>query len=302
MIHDHAGDRSTLDLIIDGSDGAENSPLELSRKLAFRGNSGLYGVQARTRVVCNFLAPNPQDGDLLDMVTVSGYVGFRRLRPSVRWPIFMVRAWSERKDALADDGWEPLEPSDDAQAGFPVLRSFTNGSLPQIRAVTTPEGRDFVLDAGPVGNEGAFDCYWGDLMRGAATRYAENEGDIGEFGAAITAPVERLVADIIVDRRLEFALKPNLLVFGRIFAHGHVTGTPDDPSLLPIREVLADLPGSPPRVNTPLVPRYPQLVQKVYDRMGWNAEDFRAVRLTMQYPPLGSNVILRFPLPLRPST
>src|SRR5438477_6125575 len=85
MIEAHAGDRPTLDLIIDGTHPAKSS-LELSRKLAFRGNSGLYGVQARTRVLCNFLAPNPDDPERLDMVTVSGYVGFRRLRPNVRWP------------------------------------------------------------------------------------------------------------------------------------------------------------------------------------------------------------------------
>src|SRR5262245_44970872 len=52
MISAHAGDRPTLDLIIDGARSAK-SPLELSRKLAFRGNSGLYGVQARTQLQCN---------------------------------------------------------------------------------------------------------------------------------------------------------------------------------------------------------------------------------------------------------
>src|SRR5690242_2835206 len=45
MIESHAGDRHTLDLIIDGTPGEEGGTLELSRKLAFRGNSGLYGVQ-----------------------------------------------------------------------------------------------------------------------------------------------------------------------------------------------------------------------------------------------------------------
>ena len=182
------------------------------------------------------------------------------------------------------------------------MRSFTRGNVPQVVPVNTPEGRDFVLTEGPVGNEGAFDCFWGEMMRSAATRFASLPTDIGEFGAAITTPVERLVSDIIVHKDLEFALKPELLVFGHIFAHGRPTGDRDDPCLLPIRQATIELPGSPPLVNTTLVPRYPQIVQKVYERMGWNPEDFRGTRLIMEYPPLGSNVLLRFPLPARPTT
>jgi hypothetical protein len=300
MIEAHAGDRATLDLIIDGSGDEANGRLELSRKLAFRGNSGLYGVQARTRVVCNFLAPHPSDPERLDMATISGYVGFRRLRPGVRWPIFMVRAWSQGQDPLVGNGWEPIEPSESAPQGFPVIESFTRGSTPAIDVIATSEGRDYVLREGPVGNEGAFDCFWGDAMRGAASRYADQQGDVGEFGAAITAPVEQLVSDIIVHRDLDFARKPELFVFSQIFPHGRPTGGKDDPTLLPIRQTPVDLPGSPPLVNTALVPHYAQLVQKVYARMGWNADEFRGTRLVMEYPPLGSNVILRFALPAKP--
>jgi len=226
------------------------------------------------------------------MVTIGGYVWFRRLRPRVRWPIFMLRAWSKGSDALVGSGCDPIEPSDESATGFPLLQSFTRGSPPEIYPVSTPEGRDFVLREGPVGNEGAIDCFWGESMRGAATRYADHPGDIGEFGAAITTPVERLVSDIIVHRDLEFALKPELLVFGHIFAHGRPTGDRDDPSLLPIHQSTVELPGSPPLMSTPLVPRYSLLVQKAYDRMGWRGEDFRATRLVMEYPPLGASVIL----------
>jgi hypothetical protein len=299
MIKAHAGDRPTLDLIIDGTRPAK-SPLELSRKLAFRGNSGLYGIQARTQLQCNFIAPNSDDPTRLDMATARGYVGMRRLRPNVRWPIFMVRAWSGRDEQIVSNGWEPLEPSPSAVNGFPLMPSFSGGNTPSIHAVDTPEGRDFVLGEGPVGNEGAFDCFCGDMMRAAVGLYAEQDGDIGEFGAAITTPVERLVSDIIVHESLAFALKPEALVFGRIFAHGQRTGASDDPSLLPITQSTTELPSSPPLVNTPLVPRYAQLVKQVFQRMKWTPEQFRGVRLVMEYPPLGSDVILRFTLPAGP--
>src|SRR5262245_46234359 len=235
------------------------------------------------------------------MASVRGYVGLRRLRPNVRWPIFMVRAWSGRGEQIVSNGWEPLEPSPSGEDGFPVMPSFSAGNMPPIHSDDTSEGRDFGLGEGPDGNEGAFDCFYGHMMRAAVGIYAEQEGDIGEFGAAITSPVERLVSDIIVDESLAFALKPEVLVFGHIFAHGMKTGTKDDPSVLPITQATMELPSSPPLVNTPLVPRYAQLVKRVFERMNWKSERFRGVRLLMDYPPLGSQVILRFPLPNRPS-
>jgi len=298
MIRDHAGDRPTLDLIIDGAGSASNSRLELSRKLAFRGNSGLYGVQARTKVNTYFLAPTPGKPERLDVVNISGYVDFRRLRPGVRWPIFMMRAWGTSKDSSI----EPIEPSEEAAEGFPVMHSFARGNLPKLERVVTGEGRNFDLQAGPVGNEGAFDCFWGDILRGAVDRYSKaGENETGEFGANITAPAETLVMDIIVDQELEFALNPELFVFGHIFTRGLPTGGKDDPSLLPIQQPLRQLTGSPPLVNTPLVPNYARLVSRVYERMNWDPKQFRGVRLTLEYPPLGSNVILRFKLPQLPS-
>ncbi|MGH7176558.1 MAG: hypothetical protein ACREJC_04175, partial [Tepidisphaeraceae bacterium] len=148
MIEDHAGDRPTLDLMMDSTGTAANSRLELSRKLAFRGNSGLYGVQARTRIVCNFLAPNADDPTKLDMASVNGYVGFRRLRPNVRWPMFVIRAWSDGNDALVGPGWEPIEPSDESAKGFPVMRSFHRGNAPEIYSVRKEGGWDFILGEG----------------------------------------------------------------------------------------------------------------------------------------------------------
>ena len=63
MVRIHADDRATMELMIDGlsSGGALSEPLEASRKLAFRGNSGIWGMQAKVRLRTAFLAPNSED-------------------------------------------------------------------------------------------------------------------------------------------------------------------------------------------------------------------------------------------------
>ena len=48
MVRTHVGDRPTLELLMDGMSRGGRT-LEVSRKLAFRGNSGIWGVQARVR-------------------------------------------------------------------------------------------------------------------------------------------------------------------------------------------------------------------------------------------------------------
>jgi hypothetical protein len=302
MVQAHTGDRPTLDLIVDSATSTKRrgDKLELARKLAFRGNSGLYGVQARTRLKLAMVAPSPHHPDELDMVDLCGYVDFRRIRPNVRWPLFAVRSWADAAPRLDQpDQWQPIEPPADPADHSRIIHSATRGTAPNVQPIKTAEGLDFMLGHGPVGNEGAFDCFMGEYLRRAVPRYRQRDSDVGEFGAAITAPSEHLVFDLIVHNDLAELLNASVLVFGRIFPTGQHTGGPDDPCLIPIQQTLSPLPGSPTLVATSLVPGYPRLYSTVLNRLGWSPADFTGTRLVMKYPPLGSNVILRFPLPAR---
>jgi len=116
---------------------------------------------------------------------------------------------------------------------------------------------------------------------------------------SITTPSEHLICDLFVHRDLEFALHPDVLIFGRIFQQGQETGGLEDSSRLPIHASVTELSGRPPAVATPLVPRYSELVRWVHQRVGWEQTEFRGVRLELKYPPLGSQVVLRFGLPDR---
>jgi hypothetical protein len=297
VIEIHVGDRATLDLVLDGFESSDSSGLELSRKLGFRGNSGICGVQARTRLMCCFLAPAADDPARLDMAMVSGYVGFRRLRSPIEWPIFKVRQWSDVDEPLATQRWAPIESPESDQSGSQLLTQFSRGAQPEINVVSTNEGLDYMLQPGPIGNAGAFDCFRGEVLRSAVGRYKTSADETGEFGVNITSPAEHLVFDLLVHKDLAFALSAKPLVFGRISPQGERTGGPDDPSLLPIRPTISELVGTPPAVATPLVPRYSDLVRVVCKDLGWDSADLRGIRLQLRFPPLNSAIVLRFGLP-----
>mgnify|MGYP005724510193 CR=1 FL=1 len=296
VISVHVGDRATLDLVIDAMPNSDAQGLELSRKRAFLGNSGIYGVQARANLMCCFLAPNEEDPSHLDMVMLRGLLGVRRLRPTVRIPIFRTRQWSSAGQAIASQQWQPIEE----HANDAFLSRFNKGEIPEIEAVEAPGGTDYLIQPGPIGNTGAFDCFYGDMIRAGASRYSDSTDETGEFGVTVTAPAECVLFDIVAHKDLDFVLDADSYVYAHLYTGGQIDGQWDEASLLPIRQRATAIPGSPPAVATTLVPHYSDMHGYIYERLGWDPSAFRAIRLEMKYPPLGSTIIQRFGLPARP--
>ncbi|XAL98695.1 hypothetical protein OT109_14035 [Phycisphaeraceae bacterium D3-23] len=297
-IETHIGDRADLELMLDSMGNGKSTGLDLSRKMSYRGNSGVFGVQAKTRTSSVFLAPNPSAPDLLDVAIVSGYTGLRRLRANTRWPIFRMQSWGA--DAASPTGWQPLEGDGDVEH-VGLLPAFTTGASPKITRNDTTGGIDYILEPGPVGNVGAMDCFRGQKHLADLPRYATESDDAGEFGVPIITPCQNLVFDLIVHRDLDYLQEVEGVVMGKIFSQGDDQSFSDSQAVLPIQAEPMKLAGSPPAIATPLVPRYPELFGYVGECMGWDFSEFAAVRLQVLYPPLGSTVLLRFPLSAPPA-
>lgn len=298
VVQVHVGDRSTLELVLDGQGPDRGERLELSRKIAFRGNSGVWGVQARAKLTLAMMAPNSGDASKLDIAIVRGYIGFRRLRSELSWPISIRQDWSGEGEPYSGN-WEPIEPGHVVD-GLPLLKDFSSPSLPRIEMRPTAQGVYYVLSPGPVGNKGAFDCFFGDIERGQSSRYRSGEELHGEFVSAISVPVEQQLLDVVMHRDLATDLGPEALVYGDPFGARSLVSGAANQCRLPISEKAHPLPGSPPIMGTPLLASYPEIARRVYARMGWRPEEFVGVRLRVKYPPMGTNVSLRFELPERP--
>jgi hypothetical protein len=301
IVASHIGDRATLELVVDGLGRDRADHLELSRKLAFRGNSGLWGVQAKTRLMSVFMAPNADDPDRIDIAIVRGFIAFRRLRSDVQWPIFQVRGWGEEGEPVAAERWQPLESAGEEPHGLPLLRRFSTIDPSTLQEVRAANGMDYLLAPGPIGNAGAIDCYVGDYERSAVSKYRTQRDTTGEFGATISAPTERLIFDLFAHESLDFALTPQVRAVSGIF-HSRAEDAESEGSLpIPVPNAVSPLPGQPPVVATPAVPKYPQIVEFVHERLHSSPNEFRGCRLDLLYPPLGSTVLLRFKLPQPPS-
>lgn len=295
VIEVHTGDRATLELVLDSMVGGPSERLEQSRKLAFRGNSGLWGVQARARLTTFVLAPSKDDPAKLDAARIGGMIDLRRLRTGVHWPLFRRRTYHDNGTPL------PVDPTREiaidpayAQAEGPMLiGDFCTPGLPSIRLTKERLGYAYELDDGPIGNTGLCTCFFGAVLRSGIPRYRSAEDRFGELFAEITLPIETLQFDLIVHRDLDFALSPQVLVRGQVAGATAEGRAPE----IPIGERPYELTGRPPAMHSPVLPRYDELLTRTFACGNWDRRDFRAFRLLVQYPPMHSTVIQRFELP-----
>lgn len=104
----------------------------------------------------------------------------------------------------------------------------------------------------------------------------------------ISVPAERLIFDLLVHESLDFALTPEVRAAGGVFMERSDDAAPGVLLPIPVPQSVVQLPGQPPVVATMSVPRYPEIVSFVYDKMRWSAPAFRGCRMELTYPPLGS--------------
>lgn len=289
-IEQRVGDRPTLEIVVDALPSQERDRLALSRKLAFRGNSGIWGVQARVRVNTIILKPSDVQPAMIDSILVGGWVDFRRMRRDAQWTLFRRRSF--RNAAATTTGERPLDPEEPA-AGPMLMRRFCTPGMPEIAAVDAGEsGVAYELGPGPVGNSGMFTCFFGSIHERLGSRYAEREGEQAEFYAMVSAPAETLLFDLI----LHESLVPGdvgVSVYGVL---ANAPGYLREKDALPIEPQRHDVGGRPPMLTTPLVPEYADAIDHAFRQARWDPARFGGLRYTLEYPPFPSTMAVRFPL------
>jgi hypothetical protein len=304
MVKQHAGDRPTLQLLLDGA--TSRASLELSRKTAFRGQSGVWGVQARVRIMTQFLMPSAEDPLALDTVILASLIDVRRLRPVAGWPIFRFQRYlgsmqaGDQEAPAYERALEPLEEPASPNGPALIMRSWCSPPDVQVQSVSTPLGIVHELADGPLGLTGTSTFVFGHLERRAVSRYATDaKPGKGEMGAVVTMPIETLLFDVIAHRDLPEVAAAKVQVFGNPFGNAPLDAQARKSMLLPISERVREITGVPTRFDTEHASQYPELVSSVFRRIGASPDDFRVFRVEMQYPPMPSTVMVSYDLPVR---
>ena len=292
----HSGDRATLDLLLDSRTGTRD--LELSRRLAFRGNSGVWGVQAKARVLVNILAPNARNPRRLDTIMMGGVIGLRRLRAIEPWPVFRLSRYEDDGPATALDRRAiPLDAG--AARGSLLMPTWCSPTPSPLQIHRRPDCDIYALANGPVGRTAESTCFFGYLERAGVPRFAKSRGEHGEVSLIISLPTEALVVDFIVHRSLKEAHEPDALVLGRPLGGLSVDDDRGHQSPLPVELSIADIDSHPSKMTLSDHPQYGEMIAAAFARVGWDPSEFVARRLELSYPPMPATVVVRYALPVR---
>jgi hypothetical protein len=300
LIERHSGDKATLELMLDGmfdQDG-DSEQLETSRKLAFRGNSGVWGMQVRARLTTFVLAPDGPGSDVFDNLLLTGFLGLRRLRPETPWTLLRLRSYlddgttidkaslpSQALDSRAQEVW-----------GAPLLAGFSSPHLPPLE--TRNEEGELVIELPgvPVGKQGSVDAFFGRVDRSFASLRATGTDRQGEFLTDYTLPVQEAQFDLIFHRDLPRIREANFQVYSRLEGRLAAPSVRREKMVLPINTEVRELGMGLHAMATPLYPRYTELIKDSFARVGWDPADFYTLRAKVEYPPMATTGVFSFPL------
>jgi hypothetical protein len=295
MVEVHAGDRDTFDRMLLGLPGERQAERdETQRRLAFLGNSAIWGVEVKTRLSTQVLTPGA--GEMLDLTAVSGLSRFRWLRANVPWPVFARRYVGDDGAEQTGPRMEPLEPA--AEGGPPLWREFCTGRLPEIRRTVDGQGAvRFETNGGTVGNTGQFSWFNAWTDRGACSRWRDPRNAFVEHNVWSSTPVEMLVFDLFIHRSITLATKPAIQILSQLPG-----GPGGDHRVceLPVAERVVEFPAGPFDLMMPDLPAYPRMMTKVFAHTGFDAAEFAAYRFRMRYPPIAARAVLRYQFPEKP--
>ncbi len=305
LIDVHAGDRTTLEMMLLSYAGEGRVQADLAqRKAAFAANGYIWGVQAATQLKVDFLHPATENGRL-DIATLRGFIGLRRIRPNVPWVIARARVSDDEGKLHRAENRQPLDPAeDDSQetAGAPLLREFCSEPLPRFRRVSGPHGfLEDELVEGEVGNTGAVTCITGEVARSAASYYRAEQNRWAALVVRMHTPCEALLFDLFVHEDLFGPIEPELHVYSELAG-----GMPIPPiegrerDRLPTWDIVEYLGKGTSVVHTPHVPRYAEMIRSSVDKLGWDGERFDVYRVQIQYPIIPTSVLMMQELPEAP--
>lgn len=298
MIDAQAGDRPSLEMMLNGLSEAEDSAASDSRaarKAGFRCASSTWGVQIRTRLLSQIIAPSEEPG-MLDFAIIRGSIGMRRIRPGAVLPIGPMMLLDDETQ-LPVPSVRPLDP-ESATGGMGLLKDFCSQPLPRIVVGKSPRGTpEHQLGEAPVGGKEGMTVYFGEVHRAVAPRHREGKNDCSNTALTTRLPIETAVIDVWAHRGTFENMKARGLLYGELSGvpwYEQVEGHKEQLVLAERVEALG-----PGLHNAALidVPEYRDIMAMAFDRLGCEADGFTLHRLRVEYPVIATALVVQLDMP-----
>jgi hypothetical protein len=297
FVKSYAGTRSSFDSMVAALHNGVSESVDLQyRRAAFKANSHIWGVQAKTQLACYVFRANADDQSQLDFIGLRGLLGLKRLRRDASWVVSHARVADDDGHIRRPIDRVPIDPIELDSPGVSLLRDYCSQPLPQFRTMMTESGfMNVELASTDVGSKSAITCLIGDIYQKAFTRHKDENNQKQTAQSMVRTPCERLIHDVLAPRGIFGSATPTVMVYGD---HRNVDpALPGrDCDLLAMSASAAYLGRGPSVLHTPAIPRYSEMVQYAMDKAGWDAESLDVYRCEVEYPVMPSSVVVQFEL------
>lgn len=296
LVQTHAGSRKAFNSMIASLSTEADEAIGLQgRRAAYHANSHIWGLQARACLWSTTYFPG-RSADHICAASVRGPIGVKRLRAGAPYIVSGYVAFERASDA---SGPEPLGSPEDPESPDPrLLLPFCTRPLPQISSSLT-DGQFVVTEMppGPIGNAGASTILLADVARDSAWKHGDERPTIVN-SMGVATPFEVLVVDTLFHRSMFGRLTPRPRVFGRhSFPLGLKPHLYRESDTLPMAVQAAYLGRGLPVLESPDIPRYPEMYEHICSKLGLDPAEFDVYRCRVEYPILHAHVGVWFDLP-----
>lgn len=288
LIREQYGTRGAMNaaLSADQEDGRERFE-QSSRYQAFKGMSQILGVQSKVWLTCMMMTPSSESGGAVDVTTIHGTTGLRRLRSDTP-PVHFIYG----KPANTSGSRQSPERME-----LDLTPFFANTSAPL--EVREADGQIInTFDPDVIGKDAVYDMFAGVRVPSGSNRYAAPGRKYRGTIVLPDVPVTMLVSDIILHKDLFKGITPELFVHNTMGKGG---ADIEDPTramdLIETSDSIEDLGVGIENIGVPDFPKYTQMIEYLCSLTRHSREDFRVHRLMIQYPVYGFQYAIGYRVP-----
>lgn len=284
LIRDQFGTRAALNaaLSVGRADTRERFE-QSSRYQVFKGMSQVLGVQSKVWLTCMMLTPSKENDHAIDISTIHGTCGLRRLRPDM--PIHFTYGIPPKYKDMR-------QSPERMRAGLTPFLS----NMPAPLSVVEENGQIINTFAPEIGGK---DALYDMLAEVHVPNGSDRRASAGRSwrGTSVIpdVPVVTLVSDVIIHGDIFEGIDPQLFVYNTVSRGGADIEDPKrDVDRVMTDDQITDRGSGLDNLAIAEIPRYTDMVAYLSAQHGFTPECFRTYRLQVQYPIYGFQYVMGF--------
>ena len=287
LIRNQYGTRAALNAALSVEHAHTRDKFEQSsRYQVFKGMSQILGVQSKVWMTCMLMTPSKADKNGIDISTIHGTSGLRRLRPDM--PIMLAYGIPPKYRANRQSP---------EQLGLDLTEFFSHTPAPLT--VVEENGQIINTFAPEIeGKDALYDMLASVHIPGGSNRFAAPGRTMRGTSVIPDVPVVTLISDVILHGDIFEGNDPSLFVYKTMGKGGaDIEDSARDIDRVETNDEIVELGIGLANLGLADIPRYPEMVNHLCKQNGYDPSEFRTYRLQVQYPVYGFQYVIAFEVP-----